>query len=151
MKIRNIVFAPLAALLLAACAHPMTGSDYFAYEAGREQSVRYGVVESVRDITIAARETGVGAASGTVIGSIAGSHAGHGHHGSLGGFIAGAILGGIIGQAVERSANERPGLELTVMLDSGRMIAVVQDAEERFRAGDRVRVLSGRGLTRVTH
>jgi outer membrane lipoprotein SlyB len=116
-----------------------------------EQSVRYGVVDTVRDVTIAARRTGVGSASGAVIGSIAGSHAGHGYHGHVAGFLGGAILGALIGNEVERAANEQPGLELTVVLDSGRTIAVVQDAEERFRAGDRVRVLSGRGLTRVTH
>jgi outer membrane lipoprotein SlyB len=67
------------------------------------------------------------------------------------GAIGGAILGGIIGQSVERSANERPGVELTVLLDSGKYIAVVQEADEDFRSGDRVRILSGRGTTRVTH
>jgi outer membrane lipoprotein SlyB len=40
--------------------------------------------------------------------------------------------------------------EITVLLDSGKYIAVVQGADELFRAGDRVRVLSGR-TTRVTH
>lgn len=151
MKIRNVVGIALAAIALGGCAHPIRGSDYFAYEAGREQSVRYGVVDAVREVRLQARETGIGAASGAMIGSIAGSHAGRGYHSSLAGFIGGAILGGIIGQEVERSANEHPGQELTVLLDSGRMIVVVQDAEERFRPGDRVRVLAGRGLTRVTH
>lgn len=151
MKIRGVPVVVLAAALLGGCAHPPRGSDYFAYEAGREQSVRYGVVDSVREVRLQARETGVGSATGAMIGSIAGSHAGHGYHGSLAGFIGGAILGAIVGHEVERSANEHPGVEVVVMLDSGRMIAVVQDAEERFRPGDRVRVLSGRGLTRVTH
>jgi outer membrane lipoprotein SlyB len=74
-----------------------------------------------------------------------------GGSGQVAGAIGGAILGGIIGQSVERSANERPGVELTVLLDSGRYIAVVQEADEAFRSGDRVRILSGRGTTRVTH
>jgi outer membrane lipoprotein SlyB len=151
MKLKSIVFAAIAAAALGGCAHPIRGGDYFAYEAGREQSVRYGVVDSVRDVRIQARETGVGAATGTMIGAIGGSHIGGGRHGSLAGFLGGAILGGLIGQEVERTNNEQPGQELVVVLDSGRTIAVVQDAEERFRAGDRVRVLSGRGLTRVTH
>jgi outer membrane lipoprotein SlyB len=42
-------------------------------------------------------------------------------------------------------------VEVTVLLDSGRYIAVVQEADEPFRAGDRVRVLSRHGATRVTH
>jgi outer membrane lipoprotein SlyB len=67
------------------------------------------------------------------------------------GALGGAILGGVIGQNVEQSANERRGEEITVLLDSGRYLAVVQEADESFRPGDRVRVLSGRGNTRVTH
>jgi outer membrane lipoprotein SlyB len=74
-----------------------------------------------------------------------------GGSGQLAGAIGGAILGGIIGQNIEKSANERRGLELTVLLDSGKYVAVVQEADESFRPGDRVRILSGRGATRVTH
>lgn len=151
MNIGRFLAAALAGLALGGCAHHYGSAEYRGYEAMGEQSVRYGVVDTVREVRIRARETGLGSASGAVIGSIAGSNAGHGYHSSVAGFIGGAILGGIIGSEVERSANERPGVELTVMLDSGRTIAVVQDAEEHFRAGDRVRVLSGRGLTRVTH
>jgi outer membrane lipoprotein SlyB len=43
------------------------------------------------------------------------------------------------------------GLQITVRLDSGRTIAVTQAADEAFRPGDRVRVLSGGGVTRVQH
>ena len=45
---------------------------------------------------------------------------------------------------------KKPGLEITVKLDSGRMIAVTQEADEDIRPGDRVRILSGSGVTRVT-
>jgi len=43
------------------------------------------------------------------------------------------------------------GVEITVKLDSGRLIAITQAADEVFRVGDRVRVLSGGGTTRVSH
>jgi outer membrane lipoprotein SlyB len=43
------------------------------------------------------------------------------------------------------------GVEITVKLDSGRLLAITQAADEEFRVGDRVRVLSGGGTTRVTH
>lgn len=142
--------AILCALALGGCAYHAGSRDYRGYEVRGEQSVRFGVVEAVREVRIQPRETGVGTASGAVLGGIAGSHAGRGS-GHVAGAIGGAILGGIIGQEVERSANERPGLEVTVLMDSGRYIAVVQEADEPFRPGDRVRVLSGRGTTRVTH
>lgn len=142
--------AALAALALGGCAYHGGPGYYRGYEARGEQTVRFGVVEAIREVRIQYGESGVGAASGAMLGSIAGSHAGSGH-GHLAGAIGGAILGGLIGQEIERSGNERHGIELTVLLDSGRYIAVIQEADEMFRPGDRVRVLSGRGSTRVTH
>jgi len=44
----------------------------------------------------------------------------------------------------------KDGLEITVKLYSSRMIAVTQEADEQFRVGERVRVLSGGGATRVS-
>jgi len=143
--------AALAVASLAGCAYPPQGSgDYRGYEVRGEQSVRFGVVESIRDVHITPRDTGVGTAGGAALGAIAGSNVGGGS-GQVAGAIGGAILGGIIGQNIERNANDKPGVEITVLLDSGKYIAVVQGADEPFRAGDRVRILSGPGGTRVTH
>ena len=138
------------ALLLGGCAYNYGAADYRAYDTLGEQVVRFGIVESIREVRIQPPESGVGTAGGAMLGGIAGSTVGGGS-GQVAGAIGGAILGGLIGQSVERSANERPGIELTVQLDSGKYIAVVQQADEQFRPGDRVRVLSGRGTTRVTH
>ncbi len=148
---RTLTAAALCTLALGGCAYHAGSADYRSYEVRGEQSVRFGVVESVRDVRLNARESGVGTAGGAVLGGLAGSNVGGGN-GQIAGAIGGAILGGIIGQNIERSANERPGVEVTVLLDSGKYVAVVQEADEGFRNGDRVRVLSGRGgSTRVTH
>lgn len=149
---RNVktIAAIAGVLVLGGCAYPAGPADYRGYEVRGEQSVRFGVVESVRDVRITPRDTGVGTAGGAALGMVAGSNVGGGS-GQVAGAIGGAILGGIIGQQVERSANERLGVELTVLLDSGKYVAIVQEANEPFRAGDRVRILSGRGSTRVTH
>jgi outer membrane lipoprotein SlyB len=127
----------------------MGAQEYHRVDARGEQSVRFGVVESVREVKIDPYDTGVGAFTGAAIGGIAGSNVGGGS-GQAVGAIAGALLGGLLGQNIEKSANERPGVEITVLLDSGKYIAVVQGADEVFRSGDRVRILSGR-TTRVTH
>jgi len=42
-------------------------------------------------------------------------------------------------------------VEITVRLDNGELKAITQDADESFRPGDRVRLLSDRRTTRVTH
>jgi outer membrane lipoprotein SlyB len=151
MKIfKASALAAACALILGGCAYNAGSADYRGYEARGEQSVRFGVVETVREVRIQPRDTGVGSHAGAFLGGIAGSHAGRGG-GQIVGAIGGAIIGSIIGHNVEHQANEVPGVEVTVLLDSGKYIAVVQGADEAFRAGDRVRVLSGRTSTRVTH
>ena len=65
--------------------------------------------------------------------------------------MLGAVLGGVAGQAIEEKTTKKEGLEITVKLDSGQIIAVTQEADEQFRAGEKVRVLSGSGVTRVSH
>lgn len=150
VHLKSAGVALLGALLLGGCAYNAGSRDYRGYEVRGEQSVRFGVVESVRDVTINPRETGVGTAGGAALGMVAGSNVGGGS-GQVAGAIGGAILGGIIGQNIEHSANQRFGVEVTVLLDSGKYVAIVQEADEQFRAGDRVRILSGRGAARVTH
>lgn len=153
MKARTVAFVLVttAALGLAGCASPgVGGGDYRRSETRGEMSVRFGVVESVRAVRIDPTDTGVGTASGAVLGGVAGSTIGGGR-GSVAGAVAGAVLGGVIGSHVEKDANNRQGVEITVLLDGGKYIAVVQEADETFRVGDRVRILSGRGTTRVSH
>jgi len=142
--------AALSALLLGGCAYNAGSRDYRGYQVMGEQAVRFGVVDSVRDVRINPGQTGVGTFGGATLGGIAGSTVGGGS-GQAAGAIGGAILGGILGTQIEKSANERPGVEVTVLLDSGKYVAVVQEADEPFRPGDRVRVVSGHGTTRVTH
>jgi outer membrane lipoprotein SlyB len=149
-SLKNVAILLAAGALAGACAYPAGPHDYHGYQVMGEQSVRFGVVQDVRQVRLHAGESGVGTVGGAALGGLAGSTVGGGT-GQVAGAIGGAILGGIIGSNVERSANERPGVEVTIQLDSGQYISVVQEADEAFRPGDRVRVLSGRGSTRVTH
>ena len=145
-----LVAVVAAATFASACAPTYSGDVYRRGETLRAQSVELGVVESARPVRIEAADTGVGTVGGAALGGIAGSTVGRGS-GSVAAAIGGAILGGIAGNAVEREANARPGVEVTVRLDNGRLLAVVQqDVGEGFRPGDRVRVLNDGRYTRVT-
>ena len=65
--------------------------------------------------------------------------------------VIGAVAGGLAGSAVEERATRTPGVEVTVRLDNGQFLAVVQaDEGEGFRPGERVRILRDGGTTRVT-
>ena len=148
---RLLLSVTVATAMLAGCAQPgLGGGNYTRGQVRGEQSVRIGTVESVRDVTIDARDTGTGTLAGAAIGGVAGSTLGGGSRANAVGAIAGAVVGGIIGSAVEKNNNDRVGVEVTVRLEGGKMIAITQEKDEDFRVGDRVRILSGQGTTRVS-
>jgi len=139
-------------ILLSACAtQQRSASVYKAAESQREMTVRLATVESVRTVTLDRGATGVGTGAGAVIGGVGGSTIGQGR-GSVIGTVAGAVAGGIVGQAVEDSTAKVPALEITVRLDDGQLRAIVQETDNQtFKAGDRVRLISRAGVTRVVH
>ncbi|MEP7154829.1 MAG: glycine zipper 2TM domain-containing protein [Betaproteobacteria bacterium] len=146
-----IISIVITSAALAGCASPgLGGGNYTRSQVRGEQSVRLGIVENVRDVTIDSRDTGTGTLAGAAIGGVAGSTIGGGSRANAVGAIAGAVVGGIIGNSVEKNANDRRGVEVTIRLEGGRLIAVTQEKDEEFRVGDRVQVLSGQGATRVS-
>lgn len=141
----------LAAAVLSGCASSKAGDVYSRDQARTEQSVRMGTIEAVREVAIEGTKSGIGAVAGGVTGGIAASSIGHGT-GSAVAAAVGAIAGGLAGAAAEEGFTKNKGLEITVRLDNGQTIAVVQgvDSNTTFQPGDRVRVLSGQGVTRVS-
>lgn len=148
--IKGLALALVAATALVGCAGSLSGSSYSRSEARQEQTVRLGVVESVRPVTIEGEKGVLGAVTGAVVGGYAGSNVGGGRGSELA-TVLGAVAGGVAGSTIEGKVNTKQGLEITVKLDNGQLIAVTQEADEQFRPGDKVRVLSGGGTTRVTH
>jgi len=140
----------LLVVLVAGCAQGLGGSSYTREEARVEQNVRMGIVESVRPVQIEGTRSGVGPAAGAVVGGIAGSTVGGGR-GSAAAAVLGAVAGGVAGQAVEQGTTRTNGVEVTVKLNSGALVAIVQAADETFKPGDRVRILSDGRTSRVTH
>jgi outer membrane lipoprotein SlyB len=148
-------FAPLAlavalAATLAGCASRESANVYGRHETGREQTVRMATVEAVRQVEIQGSRSQVGTVAGGVVGGIAGSTVGHGR-GSAVGAVLGGVAGGVAGSAIEEGTTRKDGLEITVKMDSGELRAIVQEADEQFQVGERVRLLSTGGVTRVTH
>ena len=146
----TVTLLAAALAMLGGCASGTGGKDYSRDQTRAVQEVQMGVVESVREVNIEGTKTPIGAGAGAVVGGVAGSTVGGGR-GSIVGATVGAVLGGLGGAAAEEAVTRQKGVEITVKLDSGRMIAVTQAADEAFRVGDRVRVLSGGGATRVSH
>jgi len=149
MRQQAIPTALAAALLLGGCAGGLGSRDYERAEVRRVYEVKMGVVEQVRSVRLEGTKSGVGTVAGGAVGGIAGSGVGGGR-GSAIGAVIGAVAGGMAGAAVEEAATRQEGVEITVRLDSGRVIAVVQaDEGEAFRVGDRVRILESGSQARV--
>jgi outer membrane lipoprotein SlyB len=151
MHKRTAAAAAIAAavILLQGCAPGLGSGSYTREQARREQSVRMGVVESVREVQIEGTRSGIGPAAGAIVGGIAGSSVGQGR-GSAVTAVLGGVAGGIAGQAAEQAGTRRTGLEITVKLDNGQMVAITQEPDQTFRPGDRVRILSDGYTSRVT-
>jgi outer membrane lipoprotein SlyB len=136
-------------LMLGGCMSTLTGDSYSRDEARRPQTVQFGMVEYVRPVVIEGTKTGIGAGTGAVVGGIGGSTVGGGK-GAAVATVLGAVAGGVAGGMVEEGATKKQGVEITVRLDSGQIIAIVQQASATtFNVGDRVRVLTLNGETRV--
>ncbi len=144
----SILTVALAAAL-AGCITHESANVYSKHEAGREQTVRMATVDSVRKVTLEGSQSGVGAAAGGAVGGISGSQVGHGAGSSVAA-VLGTVAGGVAGNALESKATSHDALEITVRLDSGEMRAIVQEADQQFTPGQRVRLLSSGGVTRVT-
>lgn len=145
---KKYVFLLICSVVLAGCAS-QSGDVYNRSQAQRQLSVYYGTVLVVNTVTIEGSQSGLGTVSGGVIGGIAGNTVGGGHGRALATAV-GAIGGALIGTAVEEGTTRKNGIEITVELDSGEVIAVVQEADDLYAVGDRVRIIRGpSGVTRV--
>ncbi len=151
MTIRKLaVITAIPLILLGGCATNLSSDAYSRDQVRQVQTVQLGIVRAVRQVKIGGTKSGIGAISGAVVGGIAGSNIGEGK-GSAIGTIIGAVAGGLAGAAAEKAVTRKPGVEITVKLDNGQIIAVTQQSHgaARFVPGDRVRVLTGGGTTRV--
>ncbi len=146
-KLLMIVFL---ALLTVACASSNSGSVYKREDARKVQTVRTGVVESVRTVRLEGTKSPVGTIAGGAVGGIAGSSVGSGR-GSAIAAVIGAVVGGLAGSAAEEGLTRKDAIEITVKLDGGAMIAIVQEADEQFNPGDKVRLIENSDTSRVTH
>ncbi len=142
----------VAALALTGCQSSLTGDSYSRDEARTVQTVRMGTVESLRPVKIEGTKTPIGAGAGAVVGGVAGSTVGGGR-GSIVAAVIGAVAGGLLGSVTEEGLTRAQGVEITVREDDGSMRAYVQEVQENeiFRVGERVRIMSVNGTSRVAH
>jgi outer membrane lipoprotein SlyB len=151
MNLLRLLLISLMATLVVGCTSSLQGDTYSKEDARKVQRVRYAVVEDMRMVVIEGNQSAVGSIGGAAIGGIAGSSVGGGKGSDIAA-IAGAIAGGVLGSKAEEAATRKQGIELVIRLeDTDQIIAVVQEhnPEEIFEKGDRVRLMTVNGKTRV--
>jgi len=148
MKQFKLLLALGLVAIITGCASSKSGDVYTREEARRVQNVQMGVVEGTRRVKIEGTKSEIGTGAGAIAGGIAGSTVGQGK-GSAIGAVLGAVAGGVAGAATEEVYTREDAVEITIRLDSGRLISVVQGGKDEFKSGDRVRVLGSGGETRV--
>ncbi len=149
-RVLQLAASLTAVALLAGCASDQSGDVYSRDEARQVQTVRTGTITALRPVTIEGTKSPIGAGAGAVVGGIGGSAIGGGR-GSFVTAIIGAVAGGLLGSATEEGFTKANGVEITVKEDDGGSRAYVQavDKGEIFRVGERVRILTVNGTSRV--
>ena len=141
-----------SATLMTGCASNLTGDTYSRTDARQVHTVRMGTIESLRPVRIEGTKTPIGVGAGAAIGGIAGSTVGGGRGRAVAAVI-GAVAGGMAGAAAEEGLTRTQGVEITVYEDDGVLRAYVQavNPNEIFRVGERVRIMTVNGTSRVSH
>ena len=139
LKIKHVAVCMLALAMLSAGCTNYSGNTYSGSQVRSAQTVQYGTVVSVQSVTL---EEDRPAVLGNMVG---------GGRGKTLATIAGAALGAAGGYAGEKALTKQNGLEITVELENGQQLSIVQAADQQFSPGERVRVLRGSdGSARVT-
>ncbi|HYD17532.1 MAG TPA: hypothetical protein VEF76_03540 [Patescibacteria group bacterium] len=126
---------------LTACATDGQNT-YSEADVGKETSVEWGRIVRWREVKIQGKNTGTGSAVGLTAGGLAGSQIGQGN-GSVAGAIGGIVVGAIIGGMIEHQAQQRKGIEYTIVKRSGKTVTIVQNIQKDdvpLHKGERVMI-----------
>ena len=141
MKSYYIMLIVLSTCLFTGCANNPYGDTYAIGDTQQIQNVSYGVIIKTEPVNIEGVGSGVGTIAGAAVGGILGSKVGGGT-GSQIAAIGGGLLGGVAGNKAAKGVTKRNGVNLTIRLDEGNTIAVVQEVNPNmlFRIGQRVQL-----------
>ena len=134
------VVAVVLILAVAGCATSRSGNVYSRDQSRVVHEVYDATVLYVRPVQIEGTKSGLGTVAGGVLGAVVGHTIGGGS-GKAVATVAGGIVGAVAGSVAEEGVTKRNGVEITVELDNGDTIAIVQEADEVFDVGDQVRVM----------
>lgn len=137
-----------ATIFTAGCTQSSSGVVFSRDEALRGSEIYEGTVVEVRAGKIEGEQSGVGAIGGAAMGGVVGNLFGGGKGNTIA-TVGGALAGGLAGNAVEKGVTSSKAYQITVRLDNGKTIMVVQETDQVFVPEQRVRVVVTGGKSRV--
>lgn len=145
-----IILALALGLALPGCSS-RGGKTYGDGDVRQVQTVEYGTVVDVTEVMVEEDPSIVGPLIGGVAGGIVGSMFGAGTGRTLM-ILGGSAIGALAGGAAEYKLRRYKANQITMELESGDTLVVVQGNDEFFVRGDRVRIINtGEGRARVQH
>ncbi|WP_168788850.1 hypothetical protein [Paraburkholderia aromaticivorans] len=151
----KFIFSLALVASLTGCAVGDFGSPnvYQQYDVARAGSLESCTVLRTRLVVIDANpgNSVVGTAVGVLGGVLLGSQVKGRRHGHSLTVLALGLAGGMIGQGIALAASRQDGLELAVRMTDGRVLVVVQPANQAFMPGERVYLVSSYSGLRITH
>ena len=138
--VSTVLFAIFALTLVPQVVHAQRGDVYNSRHAQQAHEVYFGTIVDVRSVKIQGNAGVGGTVAGGALGRAAGRSIGGGS-GKRAAKTAGTILGATAGRRVQQNARSAQGVELTVRLEDGKSYSIVQERDNAYRVGDRVRVL----------
>jgi outer membrane lipoprotein SlyB len=152
MKPKIAIALLLAAALTSGCAEmeSMGGPQYGETSgAVSSQADRNGTIASIETVKVDdSYKFGVGTVVGAVAGGLLGSQVGSGR-GSTAATVVGAAAGAAAGTVAESKMKKKDAQRVTVNMNTGGQVTVVQPVDSRLRNGMRVFVEGSGDTARV--
>lgn len=136
----------LTALFVGGCTFPSSAPLVSKSQVGNVQVLDLGRIVATRDVVVDGEKTLLGISGGAALGGAA-AHPGGYSAASTGEVVAqaaAAVVGAVAGSAIEEVVTREKAQELTIELDDGRVVVIIQEVPDgRFQQGDRVQVNHG--------
>ena len=117
------------------------------YQAGKIETVLIGTILQLESVIIDG-DRDLGASAGAAVGADLGSD---NDKAPVAAGVIGALIGSAVGAEIGSKVNEKRAIELTIELDNGKIISIVQEVSEKysFFEGQKVKIVNSNYRSRV--
>lgn len=135
-------------LLLAGCSAKAPIAENKPGTIKREKVIRVqqGTVTAIKNVLVQGEKSKTGSTVGSLTGSVLGASTVP-YVGSL----VGSMVGGAVGSSADDELSRKPGVEITLRLESGELVTVTQLVTTKFKTGDKVKLVLQDNHAQVIH